>query len=157
MASPIPFPESNAVLVGAPEDKAAGTVLDLPIHRYRDLDNAHHVISKWQLDPAERSEVERTGQVWLHSWGVTHPPISVGGLSPFASVAAPVETQSEIHNRLAPEIVKLIARQADSEANAMVLLESITLGLMLLYRPDPRGAAEVLDSLTMAVLERMKP
>jgi hypothetical protein len=115
------------------------------------------VISKWQLDPAERAEVDRTGQVWLHSWGVTHPPISVGGLSPFASDPAPAETQSEVHNRLAPEIVKLIARQADSEANAMVLLESVMLGLMLFYRPDPRGAAEMLDSLTMAVLERMTP
>lgn len=83
MAAPIAFPEANAVLVGSPEDKAAGTVLDLHIHRYRDLDQAPHVISKWELTEAERAEVGRTGHVWLHSWGITHPPVSVGGNDPF--------------------------------------------------------------------------
>lgn len=84
MATPCSFPEQNAVLVGTPEDRAAGTVLDLPIHRYRDLDNAPHVISCWELTDAEREEVARTGRVWLHSWGDTHPPIAVGGQAPFA-------------------------------------------------------------------------
>lgn len=157
MATPTRFPESNAVLVGSPEDKAAGTVLDLPIHRYRDLDGGHHVISKWRLDPAERAEVERTGDVWLHSWGVTHPPISVGGISPFTTPPSPAETQSDIHNRMAPEIVKRLVRETDGEVNAMVMLESIVLGTMLYYRPDPRVAGEMLDQLTLAVLERMKP
>lgn len=85
MASPCAFPESNAVLVGTPEDRAAGTVGDLPIHRYRDLDGAPHVISCWELTVEEWAEVSRTGRIWLHSWGVTHPPISVGGQTPFAA------------------------------------------------------------------------
>lgn len=88
MAEPCTFPESNAVLVGSPEDRAAGTVLDLPIHRYRDLDGAWHVISCWEISDAEREEILRTGRVWLHSWGVTHPPISIGGQTPFAPAGA---------------------------------------------------------------------
>lgn len=87
MAEPIHFSEANAVLVGSPEDRAAGTVLDLPIHRLRDLDGAHHVISCWQLSPKEAAEVAATGRIWLRSWGVTHPPISVAGETPFATEA----------------------------------------------------------------------
>lgn len=83
MAEPTTFPEANAVLVGSPEDRAAGTVLDLPIHRYKDLDGAHHVISCWALSAEELAEIARTGRVWLYSWGVTHPPISVHGQTPF--------------------------------------------------------------------------
>jgi len=83
MADPVAFPEANAVLVGTPEDKAAGTVLDLPIHRHRDLDNNPHVISCWQLTNEEWAEVARTGRVWLRSWGATHPPICVQGTTPF--------------------------------------------------------------------------
>lgn len=79
----VPFPEANAVLVGSPEDKAAGTVFDLPVHRYRDLDQNPHVISCWQLSPDELAEVMRTGVVWLHAWGTTHPPICVTGKKPF--------------------------------------------------------------------------
>lgn len=81
---PIDFPEANGVLVGSPEDRAAGTVVDLPIHRHTDLDGNPHVISKWQLSPDELAEVMRTGVVWLHAWGTTHQPIAVSGASPFA-------------------------------------------------------------------------
>lgn len=83
MALPVDFPESNLVLHGSPEDRAAGTVLDLHCHRYRDLDQNQHVISKWRLTPEELEEVRRTGAIWLHSWGHTHPPISVSGKDPF--------------------------------------------------------------------------
>jgi hypothetical protein len=79
MARPVTFPEANAVLTGSPEDRAAGTVLDLPIHRCRDLDGAHHVVSCWELDNEEWAEVARTGRIWLTSWGQTHPPIAVAG------------------------------------------------------------------------------
>lgn len=83
MAEPVAFPESNLTLVGSPEDRAAGTVLDLPTHRYRDLDGHPHVISCWKLSPDELAEIVRTGLVWFHSWGETHPPISIQGASPF--------------------------------------------------------------------------
>lgn len=66
-------------------------------------------------------------------------------------------TPSEQHNRLAPEIVTRIIRETDSETNAYVLLESVILGVMLYYRPDPRHAGEFMDSMTAAVIERMKP
>ena len=83
MAAPIHFPEANAVLVGSPEDKAAGIVLDLPTHRYQDLDGNRHVISCWRFTPEELAEIARTGCAWLHSWGHTHPPVSIGGTTPF--------------------------------------------------------------------------
>lgn len=83
MAEATNFLEANAVLVGSPEDRAAGTVGDLHIHRHRDLDGNHHVISKWRLSDAELLEIQKTGCVWLRSWGVTHPPIYVTGTSPF--------------------------------------------------------------------------
>lgn len=83
MAEAIAFPEANGVLVGSPEDRAAGTVFDLHIHRHRDLDGNHHVISKWRLTDVEIQEVGRTGCVYLRSWGVTHPPIYVQATSPF--------------------------------------------------------------------------
>lgn len=83
MAEPVPFGEANVILHGTPEDQAAGTVKDLPIHRYRDLDGCWHVISCWRLSAEELAEVMETGVVWLHAWGTTHPPIAVGGTDPF--------------------------------------------------------------------------
>jgi hypothetical protein len=65
-------------------------------------------------------------------------------------------TPSETHNRLAPELVKRLVSETDGESGAMVVLESVVLGVMLYYRPDPRHAAEFLDSMTAAVIERMK-
>ena len=83
MALPVEFPEQNLILVGSPEDKAAGTVVDLPVHRHKDLDGNPHVISKWKFSPEELEEVLRTGEVWFTSWGNTHPPIAIFGLTPF--------------------------------------------------------------------------
>jgi len=64
---------------------------------------------------------------------------------------------TESHNRIVPEIVKKLVRESDGETDCMVALESIVFGIMLYYRPNPRHAAEFLDSLTTAVIERMKP
>jgi len=84
------FPEANLMLgPPTPEDGAAGTVYALPVHRYRDLDGNPHVISRWRLSREELEEVLRTGVVWFHCWGQTHPPISISGHTPF--VAAPSE------------------------------------------------------------------
>lgn len=80
---PVSFPEANAVLFGTPEDRASGKVIDLPIHRYEDAEGKPHVISKWKLSADELAEVMRTGHVWLHAWGTTHPPIAVSGANPF--------------------------------------------------------------------------
>jgi hypothetical protein len=59
------------------------------------------------------------------------------------------------HNSIAPAIVRQIVEGANSESQAMVILESVTLGLMLYYRPKPREAGEFLDTMTAAVIERM--
>lgn len=80
---PVPFPQANATLVGTPDDRAAGTVLDLPVYRYVDNDGKPYVISKWKLSTDELAEIMRTGEVWLHAWGTTHPPIAVSGANPF--------------------------------------------------------------------------
>jgi hypothetical protein len=66
-------------------------------------------------------------------------------------------TASETHNRLAPELVKRIITGTDGESSAMVVLESIVLGVMLYYRPKPSHAAEFLDTMTAAVIGRMQP
>lgn len=60
------------------------------------------------------------------------------------------------HNILAPEIVKRIIKETEGEPAAMVVLESVVLGVMLFYRPQPRQAGEFLDSMTMAVIDRME-
>lgn len=64
-------------------------------------------------------------------------------------------SQSEIHNILVPQLLERIVRETDGESNAMVALESLILGVMLYFRPNPRHAAEFLDSMTAAVIERM--
>lgn len=63
MAEPIHFPEANAVLVGSPEDKAAGTVLDLPIHRHRDADGQDQLVdvSKTGMVSRLKSAARRAG------------------------------------------------------------------------------------------------
>lgn len=64
---------------------------------------------------------------------------------------------AESHNRIAPEIVKRLISESDGESDCMVMLESVVLGVMLYYRPDPRHAGEFMDSMTAAVIERMAP
>jgi len=66
------------------------------------------------------------------------------------------ETPSEKHNSLAPELMQRIIKEGGTESEAMVVLESIVLGVMLYYRPDPRHAAEFIDTMTARVIERMK-
>lgn len=85
MATGIPFAEANFVLTApTPEDAAAGTVYDLHVHRYRDLDGNPNVISKWKFTAEELADVIASGgEFWFHSWGNTHPPVCVMGHNPF--------------------------------------------------------------------------
>lgn len=64
---------------------------------------------------------------------------------------------TESHNRIVPEIVKKLVRESDGESDCMVALESVVLGIMMFYRPRPREAGEFLDSMTAAIIERLKP
>ncbi|WP_240338948.1 hypothetical protein [Novosphingobium sp. BW1] len=95
MATGIHVPESNLTLrAPTPEDAAAGTVYDLQVHRYRDLDGNPNVISKWKFTPDELADVVANGGVfWFNCWGHTHPPICITGHSPFARAAAAVEVE----------------------------------------------------------------
>lgn len=106
MAKGIPFPEANLTLTApTPEDAAAGTVYDLAVHRYRDLDGNLNVISKWQFSPGELAEIVASGgEFWFHCWGPRHPPIAIEARSPFvrARMDAPAEehpTAQDYRNR----------------------------------------------------------
>ena len=104
MATGIPFPEANTILrAPTPEDAAAGTVYDLHVHRYTDLDGQPNVISKWQFTAEEIASVcANRGAFWLHCWGHTHPPIAIVSDSPFvrAGQRRPEDAHGDIVERL---------------------------------------------------------
>ncbi len=85
MAEGTDFPESNSALLAPPGSE---NVYDLPVHR-----SEAGVISCWRLTPEEIAEVARTGVVWLHVVGTTHPPLLVRGDRPFepAPSSAPAD------------------------------------------------------------------
>lgn len=62
---------------------------------------------------------------------------------------------AEQHNILVPGILRDLTRNTGSEAEMMIALESVIVGVMLLNRPAPRQAAEFLDGMTMRVIERL--
>lgn len=64
-------------------------------------------------------------------------------------------TPSDKHNWLVPQLLSDLVRGTDGESDAMVALESLVLGVMLMFRPRPEHAAEYLDVLTAQVIERM--
>lgn len=61
------------------------------------------------------------------------------------------------HNILAPELLTRLISETDTEAEALVVLESVTLGFLMLFRPNPFEAGEILDALTQRVIERLQP
>lgn len=85
MAVGIPFDEANTVLrAPTEEDSAAGTVYDLHIHRYRDLDGQDNVLSKWKFTAEELADIiANDGEFWFGCWGQTHPPMWISGHNPF--------------------------------------------------------------------------
>ena len=74
MATPVNFGEKTVDWIGP------GDIGSLPAYRN---ENTGENISCWELTAEELAEVQRTGKVWLHVWGV-HPPVCVSGESPFA-------------------------------------------------------------------------
>lgn len=93
MAKGIAFDEANLILrAPTPEDAAAGTVYDLHVCQYRDLDGNPQVMSKWQFTPEELADVIASGGVfWFNSWGHTHPPVWISGHYPFRQAPASSE------------------------------------------------------------------
>lgn len=61
----------------------------------------------------------------------------------------------ETHNRIVPEIFMRLVKETANEDECMVALESVILGVMKFYRPNPKHAAEYLDIMTMGVIERL--
>lgn len=59
------------------------------------------------------------------------------------------------HNELARRFCQDVLAETASESECMVVLETILLAAMLFYRPNPAQAAEMLDVMTMHVIERM--
>ncbi|HWT12270.1 MAG TPA: hypothetical protein VN231_05925 [Allosphingosinicella sp.] len=126
--------------------------------------NGKAIVSAWRLTPEELAEVNRSGGVIFLSVlsGNVLYPVFVGSEEAVRSVVAdygPIwkrEVQagaspSDVHNRLSPGLLSTIVRSVDTEDNAFVILESLTLGVLLFYG---RGA-EHLEVLTERVTERL--
>lgn len=67
------------------------------------------------------------------------------------------ETASERHDRLAPEIFKQIVSETNrNEAEAMVIVESVLLGMLRFFRAnDPRAQVLFLETMCEALVERI--
>ncbi|WP_235037758.1 MULTISPECIES: hypothetical protein [unclassified Novosphingobium] len=117
MAVGIPFAEANLILrAPTPEDAAAGTVYDLHVHRYRDLDGNPNCISKWQFAPDELAGIVANGGVfWFHAWGATHPPVGIEGANPFvrATVAGEGEDLAAQQDKRRLALIERIGAAAD--------------------------------------------
>lgn len=85
MAIGVPFPEANRILrAPTPEDAEAGTVYDLHVHAYRDLDGRPNVISRWRFSAEELEHLKANGgEFWFGCWGDTHPPVWMETADPF--------------------------------------------------------------------------
>ena len=65
---------------------------------------------------------------------------------------------AERSNALTKKLAKdLIEGVEGNEIDAFIILENLMTGVMRAYRPDPRHAGEFMDSMTIAVIERLKP
>lgn len=63
---------------------------------------------------------------------------------------------AERSNALSQKLARdLIEGCEGNEIDAMVILENLMTGIMRAYRPDPRHAGEFMDTMTMAVIERL--
>ena len=70
MATPVGFEGANDLLRAPPNTDCR----DLEIYRNND-----GITSCWRLTEKEIEEVVKTGVIWIHAVGVTHPPIFISG------------------------------------------------------------------------------
>lgn len=83
MATPIEFAEQNTVLKAQPGTES--WVRDLPIYwQFPDGVQDACVVSCWELSEEEKAEVLRSGRIYFQAFGMTHPPVSIWGTSPWA-------------------------------------------------------------------------
>jgi len=78
------FPEATAKLL--PPEGEEENVYPLPIWRHPE---GGMVISKWKMTWRERLMILRQGHVWFHSWGNTHPPVTIETAYPFEAESVP--------------------------------------------------------------------
>lgn len=64
-------------------------------------------------------------------------------------------TASERHNRLAAEITKKIVKEGGSIEDALVVLESVVLGVVMFAGGNPRDGGVYLDAMSGRVTERL--
>lgn len=64
------------------------------------------------------------------------------------------ERSNALSKQLATDLIKGVE---GNEIDAFIVLENLLTGIMKAFRPDPRHAGEFMDSMTMAVIERLKP
>lgn len=72
------FPEATTKLL--PPEGEEENVYPLPIWRHPE---GGMVISKWKMTWRERMACLIYGHVWFHSWGNTHPPVTIETAFPF--------------------------------------------------------------------------
>lgn len=60
------------------------------------------------------------------------------------------------HNTLGALIFHDLIEGTEDESEALTLLESLNLAVLMLYRPDPADARKVFDQMATNVIERMK-
>lgn len=65
------------------------------------------------------------------------------------------EVRREVHNRLAPELIKRIIAETDNPVEASIILESLIVGVMMAYHVPTRVAVPVLATILASVIERM--
>lgn len=64
-------------------------------------------------------------------------------------------SESERHNAVLKPIMDMIVRDGDrivDEASAMVILESVTAGVMMLYRPNRGGGVSIVSIIGSLIL-----
>jgi hypothetical protein len=76
------FDEANAVL-DKPADMTRDECEPASVLRTETMSGQSVVVSCWKVTKEELEEIQRTGRVWLMSWGVTMPPSAVLGTRPF--------------------------------------------------------------------------
>lgn len=134
------------------DEEKLGPVVKLPIADVED-GGLPWMESLWALDSLERAALISGEKVILRIQGSSHPVVQLG----VTALAEPKKGSASEHNQLAPELTLKLLMETEDEASAMVVLESVVLGVMLRYRPQPREAGEFLDALTERVIERLKP
>lgn len=119
------------------------------------IDGLHFMESVWEPTPAERAAIAVGEKVVLAIQGQSHPVVRLG-----VTVGGPDPdmTSLERHNFLAPELVYRVLNETKDEPEALLIMESIMLGVMLRYRPKSARAAQLLlDEVNHRVIKRIGP